>query len=178
MQIVKTILLNSGDALKTWTVLHDACHAKNIKLHSLYAQPAFVQGIVTQQIGCMFDALNEHNTPARRKKRKRPADGTELLLKPTPMGRIVTDIVKTEGCQFTDGLGWTNVPRSSRGKPHQSVTRKSKSSVEAISEEAQSMLVDIFASANDATTHAKRKTLMKADLELVNSILAKHGLTC
>lgn len=137
--------MNSGDALKTWTVLHDACHAKNIKLHLLYAQPAFVQGIVTQQIGCMFDALNEHNTPARRKKRKRPADGTELLLKPTPMGRIVTDIVKAEGCKFTDGLGWTNVARSSRGKPHQSVTRKSKSSVdmsvEAISkDEAQSML--------------------------------------
>ena len=69
-------------------------------------------------------------------------------------------------------------PRSSRGKPHQSVTRKSKSSVDAISEEAQSMLVDLFSSANDATTHAKRKTLMKADLQLVNSILSKHGLTC
>ena len=177
MQTVKTILMNSGDALKTWTVLHDACHANNIKLHLLYAQPAFVQGIVTQQIGCMFDALNEHNTPAR-KKRKRTADGTEPLLKPTPMGRIVTDIVKAEGCKFTDGLGWTNVPRSSRGKPHQSVTRKSKSSVDAISEEAQSMLVDLFSSANDATTHAKRKTLMKADIQLVNSILAKHGLTC
>ena len=58
MQTVKTILMNSGDALKTWTVLHDACHAKNIDLHSRYAQPTFVQGIVTQQIGCMFDALN------------------------------------------------------------------------------------------------------------------------
>ena len=40
------------------------------------------------------------------------------------------------------------------------------------------MLVNLFSSANDATTHAKRKTLMKADLDLVNSILAKHGLTC
>ena len=163
----------SSNALSTWKVLHGGCRANNIDFNSLYAQPALVQGILTEQIGCMYDALNQHKRSARNLKRKRAAADTELLLKPTPMGRIVTDIVKAEGSKLTDGLCWTNIPRSSRGKPHQSVTRKSKSSVTAVSEEAQSMLVvNLFSSADDATTHAKRKALMKSDLQLVKSILS------
>eukprot|EP00966_Prymnesium_polylepis_P191804 4444906-Prymnesium_polylepis.1 len=74
MQSPKTILMKSGNALNTWKVLHDACHAHKIDLCSLYMQPAFVQGILTQQIGCMYDALNEHKTPARNKKRCRCRD--------------------------------------------------------------------------------------------------------
>lgn len=41
-----------------------------------------------------------------------------------------------------------------------SVSRKTGGSVDAISEEAQSMIVNLFSDANSAATHAKRKTVM------------------
>ena len=107
---------------------------------------------------------------------KKQTNSTQLLLKPTPMGRIVKDVISEEGNKFSDGIGWERAPRQTRNTIHQSVTRKTKGSVEAISEEAQNLLVNVFSSANEATSHAKRKTLHAEDMKLVQSILAKNGL--
>ena len=107
---------------------------------------------------------------------KKQTNSTQLLLKPTPMGRIVKDVIDVEGKKFSDGIGWEKTPRQTRNTIHQSVTRKTKGSVEAISEEAQNLLVNVFSSANEATSHAKRKTLHAEDMKLVQSILAKNGL--
>ena len=92
------------------------------------------------------------------------------------MTRGVVAKGSAQGNKFSDGIGWEKTPRQTRNTVHQSVTRKTKGSVEAISEEAQNLLVNVFSSANEATSHAKRKTLHKEDMKLVQSILAKHGL--
>lgn len=123
-------------------------------------------------------------TSAKKAPRKNPIDketkkwtsSTKLLLKPPRMGRLVTDVTNVEGKNFSDGIGWERAPRQTRNTVHQSVTRKTNGSVKAISEEAQNLLVSIFSCANEATSPAKRKTLMKQDMKLVQSILAKNGI--
>ena len=102
-------------------------------------------------------------------------DSTELLLKPTPMARCMQSVIDDVGLarNFSNGIGWDKRPRQTRKT--QTVSRKTKDSVEATSEAAQNKVVNLFASANDATTHAKRKTLHVEDFALVNSILLKNG---
>ena len=44
-----------------------------------------------------------------------------------------------------------------------------------VSREGEDMMTAVFGSANNATHHAKRKTLKVDDMKLVNSILKKCG---
>ena len=88
----------------------------------------------------------------------------------------ITGVINEQGRTFANGIGWEKIPRQTRSTPHQRVTGKTKGAVEAFSEEAQSVLVNFLACANGATSHAKGKTLMKADTKLVKNILSKHGL--
>ena len=107
----------------------------------------------------------------RKKKQAAP------LLKPTPMGRIVSAMVKDEGSseRMHCGIDWANHPRSTRNTRPSLVHRKTTSSVVAMSREAERMLGCFMSSANDATVHAGRSTLMKGDMDLVKSILSKNG---
>ena len=88
------------------------------------------------------------------------------------MGRIVKDVIRVEGNKFSDGIGWEKTPRQTRNTIHQSVTRKTRGSVEAISEEAQNLLVNVFSSEKEA----KRKTLHAETMKIVQQILAQNGL--
>ena len=165
MPTPRQILVSSADQ-NDWANLYTACLANNIDMSIVFASPAFQNGSVGQQCGCMFDALTtcffppskkaasskKHGKKHIDKEIKKQTNSTQLLLKPTPMGRIVKDVIRVEGKKFSGGIGWEKTPRQTRNTIHQSVTRKTKGSVEAISEEAQNLLVNVFSSANEATS--------------------------
>ena len=77
---------------------------------------------------------------------------------------------------FTNGLGWEKLPRSMRYSNEPLVTRKSKESVTAISEDAQDLLVTYFKGSNMAASHGKRKTIQPKDMKLVRFIRKMGGL--
>ena len=98
-------------------------------------------------------------------------------LKPTPMGRIVGGMVTKYGqpSNFANGLPRNGKRQTRTMLASQGVTRKSKTAVKGISEEAEHMLHKLFCCADDATKHRKRKTLKVDDMKLVMSIMDKMG---
>ena len=123
--------------------------------------------------------INKRKSNRRRHNNISNSPAPTPLLKSTTMGRIIGNIVKSEGSseRLKNGLEWYNMPRDTRNNPSQIVSRKTTGAVNAINDEAVKLLTTLFSSATDATAHAKRKTLMKADMDLVHNICAKNGLS-
>ena len=98
-------------------------------------------------------------------------------LKPTTMSRIVSSAIHETACDDMrqGGVDWYKKPRCTRSTSPPEVTRKTKSSVTAISSEAEELLGSIFGSAAFAMDHAKRKTLKKEDMDLVSKIARQTG---
>ena len=89
MPTPRQILVSSADQ-NVWANLYTACLANNIDMSIVFASPAFQNGSVGQQCGCMFDALvTSPKKAASSKKRgkkhidkeiKKQTNSTQLLL--------------------------------------------------------------------------------------------------